>query len=189
VRLLERVWRAETAQIAVVPIHWQAVEEQQLRRPLLAGFSHLPAAEAEPPKAFLADWAVALPHRQRSLLLLHVLSETAEVLGLNGAAAIDPAHGFFQLGMDSLTSVELRNRLRLSLQCELPTTLAFDHPSPQALADFLLAELGAAALCQMPEDLVAEDIRSTAPAAPTSPLNGLSVAELENLIDELTGAG
>jgi hypothetical protein len=36
---------------------------------------------------------------------------------------------------------------------------------------------------------VAEDIRSTAPAAPTSPLDGLSVAELENLIDELTGAG
>lgn len=189
VRLLERVWRAETAQIAVVPIHWQAVEEQQLRRPLLAGFSHSSAAEAKPPKAFLADWAVAPPLRQRSLLLLHVLSETAEVLGLNGAAAIDPAHGFFQLGMDSLTSVELRNRLRLSLQCELPTTLAFDHPSPQALADFLLAELGAAALCQMPEDLVAEDIRSTAPAAPTSPLDGLSVAELENLIDELTGAG
>jgi acyl carrier protein len=150
----------------------------------------LPAAEAEPPKAFLADWAVAPPLRQRSLLLLHVLSETAEVLGLNGAAAIDPAHGFFQLGMDSLTSVELRNRLRLSLQCELPTTLAFDHPSPQALADFLLTELGAAApLCQVPEDLVAEDIRSTAPAAPTAALDGLSVAELENLIDELTGAG
>jgi acyl transferase domain-containing protein len=187
-RVLERVWHAETAQIAVVPIHWQELEQQQLRRPLLAGFSHPPAAETEPPKAFLAYWAAAPPLRQRSLLLQHVLSETAEVLG-SGAAAIDPAQGFFQLGMDSLTSVELRNRLRLSLQCELPTTLAFDHPSPQALADFLLAELGAAApLCQVPEDLVAEDMRSTAPMARTAALDGLSVAELENLIDELTGA-
>jgi len=45
------------------------------------------------------------------------------------------------MGMDSLTSVELRNRLRTSLGCALPSTLAFDFPSVTALVDYLAEDL------------------------------------------------
>ncbi|NEQ63526.1 MAG: acyl carrier protein [Moorea sp. SIO4A1] len=49
--------------------------------------------------------------------------------------------GFFDLGMDSLTSVELRNKLQISLNCSVPSTLAFDYPKLNKLVDYFAQEL------------------------------------------------
>ncbi|AKT41315.1 type I polyketide synthase [Chondromyces crocatus] len=79
----------------------------------------------------------ASPARRRHLLATHVASEVARVLGFDPARPLDPALGFFELGMDSLLSVELRGRLQKSLGCALPTTVAFDYPSVDALTAHL----------------------------------------------------
>ena len=71
-------------------------------------------------------------------MMSHVRSHVAEVLCLPAAGQIDPQRGFFELGMDSLTSVESRTRLQRALRCAVPATLAFDYPTIEALSRHLL---------------------------------------------------
>ncbi|GLW89897.1 type I polyketide synthase [Actinokineospora globicatena] len=95
-------------------------------------------APARPVAGGLAARLRALPERDRVAALLTVLrSHVAAVLGHASTEGIGDDRAFGDLGFDSLSGVDLRNRLAEALGVRLPATAVFDHPTPRALAEHL----------------------------------------------------
>jgi phthiocerol/phenolphthiocerol synthesis type-I polyketide synthase B len=77
------------------------------------------------------------PTRRRALLLDHVTSLVAAVMGLESPQSLDPSAGFFHFGMDSLMSVTLQRALSDTLGVTVPASVVFDYPTIEALTDHL----------------------------------------------------
>ncbi|MFE4694767.1 type I polyketide synthase [Streptomyces sp. NPDC056749] len=95
----------------------------------------------------LRDSLIGLHSAARIQVLLEVvLSDAAEVLGYDSSARIDASRPFTDLGFDSLSVVQLCNRLTQTTGLRLPATAIYDHPTPSKLTDHLLADLVGAAV-------------------------------------------
>ncbi|WP_239085287.1 type I polyketide synthase [Streptomyces halstedii] len=122
------------ARTAPVPALLSALVPGSVRRPA----SGADAAEADSLRRRLTGLT---PEERVADLLDLVRSRGADILGHGGAGTIDPDQPFKDLGFDSLTSVELRNRLSAATGRRLPATLVFDHPTPAAVAGYLAGRL------------------------------------------------
>ncbi|MPY34602.1 SDR family NAD(P)-dependent oxidoreductase, partial [Streptomyces adustus] len=88
----------------------------------------------------LAARLARLPESERAgRVLALVREEASRALGLRSAESVRPDRPLRELGMDSVTAVELRNRIAGRLDVRLPATLLFDHPTPDRLTAYLLA--------------------------------------------------
>ncbi|ONI92325.1 hypothetical protein ALI22I_04505 [Saccharothrix sp. ALI-22-I] len=103
--------------------------------------THQPDCAAEDPgSSSLFAEISRLPSADRERKLLDfVVAQVAEVLGYASAASVRSESTFKELGITSLTAVDLRNRIREAGGLGLPVTLVFDHPTPAALAAHLAA--------------------------------------------------
>ncbi|WP_435863985.1 type I polyketide synthase, partial [Streptomyces phaeochromogenes] len=95
---------------------------------------------AEPGAAGLAELLDGRTEAERLHRLVELIrGEAAAVLRHSTTDAIGPGRAFKEVGFDSLTALELRNRVNATTGLSLPTTIAFDYPSPSALAGFILS--------------------------------------------------
>ncbi|MFC8904918.1 type I polyketide synthase, partial [Micromonospora sp. NPDC057140] len=141
--------------LTVADVHWARFAPAYAsarRRPLLAGVPEAKAAldggaptddgDDGPAATLRRRLAGLTPARREETVADLIRDHAADVLGHDGGpVAIGATTAFRDLGFDSLTAVELRNRLAAATGQALPTTLVFDHPSPIVLARFLLAGL------------------------------------------------
>jgi mycoketide-CoA synthase len=96
-----------------------------------------PQAATASPRTLTARLATQTPRQRLDTLTAMVTATTAAVLAHPDPAALDPDRPFKDLGIDSLTALELRNTLNQHTGLTLPATVALDHPSPAMLATHL----------------------------------------------------
>ena len=124
--------------------------------------------------------------RQRDALTKHVRGRIAAVARLDGNA-IGPRQRFFDMGLDSLMAVELRNSLQQATGVALPATVAFDYPTLEALVDYLGQQLfaGDRNEDQTPEPVAVQRVEQTeASALEALDADGIA-ALLDKKLDEL----
>lgn len=136
------------------------------------------AAEPPPlePPNVLQQCQAASPEQARGLLANHVRALVAGVLGFGAGEPVDVHQGFFQLGMDSLTAMELRRRLQSSLSCAIPETNVFRYSTVHTLADYLAQIL-----------LPGQAVASSAPPAMATIAGGAASTEPDDVLAEAAG--
>lgn len=179
---------ATGSQAMVLPVDWSRYLAQMppgMAPPLLASIVQEHAAAGAATASFRLELESVTPSQRKPLLLSHVQSSLAKVLGLGTAAGLDPQQGLADLGMDSLMAVELRNRLQTSLGCAVPTTVVFDYPTIAALVDYLADVLRLEADAATPEDDLASVFEDSEIETDSKPkTDDLSDSEAEALLLE-----
>jgi len=180
--LLGQLLTSKTAHAAVLPIDWSRYLAQIPTGFNLSILSHLAKSvslgEVTPPWIRI-ELEQAPPEERQSLLTRQIQTLIAKVLGLEAPELVQPRERLFDLGLDSLMAVELKSRLESGLGCSLRSTLIFDYPTLEALANYLSTEV------LFPE---AQTTPESAPPQLNSPeldlenLEELSEAEAEALL-------
>ncbi|MCZ7373691.1 type I polyketide synthase [Micromonospora sp. WMMC250] len=138
--------------VAIADVDWQRFApayESARPRPLLHELPQVRRIRDADQAAIGGQGASALYTRLRDrsrgerhrALLQTVRAEAAAVLGHPSAESVEPERAFRELGFDSATAIEMRNRLNASTGLRLATTLIFDYPSALVLAEHLHDEL------------------------------------------------
>ncbi|WP_285505353.1 type I polyketide synthase [Actinokineospora sp. NBRC 105648] len=105
-------------------------------------FADLAPRRAEPAAVSLVERVSTLDNiAARQVIRATVTDRVAQVLGFRRGAAVPEDAGLFDIGLDSLTALELRNRLGADVGAALPATLLFDHPNVTALTEHLVSHL------------------------------------------------
>ncbi|MGK5638146.1 type I polyketide synthase, partial [Streptomyces sp. URMC 126] len=127
---------------------------------LLRGLVRAPARRTVEParEEPLEERLAGLPDAERERVLLELVrARLADVLGHTAPHTLDLDRGFLELGLDSLTALEFRNRLGAAAGRRLPPTLIFDHPTPAAVGRYLDAELRSADRADGPPETLPDE--------------------------------
>ncbi|MFI0909831.1 type I polyketide synthase [Streptomyces abikoensis] len=154
---LQQILDADETLVTVANMDWPtfvAGFTMARRRPLLDGLPEAREAAAaldtptggrggapEESESLRERLATASRHEQDRLLLEAVRFQVAAVLGHDSPEAVEAGHTFLTMGLDSVTAVQLRNKLGSATGLRLPATVVFDHPTVTDLVAFLRTQL------------------------------------------------
>lgn len=178
---LSRLLNGGSPNAIVARVNWaklKPLHEARRPRPLLAelGGSNRSRADAAETDAAAPGLQLSnVPASERQDVIRGFVAEAvASVLGRDPTEPIPPAVGLFELGMDSLMSIELRRRLERGAGRALPSTLTFNYPNVEALTRYLEAELNSQV-----DDSAANASLESAPQPSSDDLGELTDDELE----------
>ncbi|MEN8215015.1 MAG: type I polyketide synthase [Pseudomonadota bacterium] len=145
-QVLEELLAQNVAQVGVLPINWSTFLQQSLEEATSPFFEAImrrvqSSTEPQAPAALLKQLEEAPVDARRDILMTSIRVEIARVLELSAPEQIQPHQRLFDLGIDSLMAVDLRNSLKASLGLPLRSTLLFDYPTLESLVDYLSQEL------------------------------------------------
>ena len=142
---LGEILQSDSIQVGAMDIDWSTYLSKNNRPSFFSNLAEkLGNAKSDSQSlhsSFLQELLATPTEDQSPLMQAYVTQNVAAVLGIPKSRKMDRIQGFFDMGMDSLTSVELKNRLSADLKITFPATLAFDHPNISSLADHLLSKL------------------------------------------------
>jgi polyketide synthase 12 len=143
---------------------------------------------ASEPDRLLRALAGASPAERQRMLVDLVREQTSVVLGQAGLDQVRQDRPFRELGLDSLTGVELRNRLSAATRVRLAATTVFDYPTPEELAEYLLEEMApeGEAAGTGEQDSLEERFRG---ALAEIPMDAFREAGVMGILRRLTGVG
>ncbi len=110
----------------------------------------------------------AAKHEHKAVILNRLRAATAEILGLDSPDQLDANGRLFDLGLDSLMAVELKNCVEKNLNCRLKSTLVFDYPTVASMAEYLMGTL---AVIKHKEVEVSKEISIEQPQKREEPAN------------------
>ncbi|HIK08528.1 MAG TPA: SDR family NAD(P)-dependent oxidoreductase, partial [Trichormus sp. M33_DOE_039] len=181
-QLLKHLLQQRVSQVTVLPINWTQFLQRFPTGKTPKYFEQL-AEDKQPenqPSQLQQRLQVTPVTEWKSLLVAHISDELTSILGLNPSQTLDPLQGFATMGMDSLTAVELRNRLQKSLCQSLPSTLTFNYPNIDTLASYLVNTLDNQNIPNETKPTLVNSSQSVTVAE----IKQLSEAEVESMIEQ-----
>ncbi|MBE9216664.1 SDR family NAD(P)-dependent oxidoreductase [Plectonema cf. radiosum LEGE 06105] len=148
--IFQRLLTQNSPQVGVIPVDWDKFLQQNISSPFFADFLNSKPELLKQESEFLqqlervniGDTPLGVGEAYRSSIVMgHLQAEVGKVLGLPSNQLPGLQQGFFDLGMDSLMTVELRNRLETSLGISIPATVIFEYPTIADLAEYLVGEV------------------------------------------------
>jgi NADPH:quinone reductase-like Zn-dependent oxidoreductase/NAD(P)-dependent dehydrogenase (short-subunit alcohol dehydrogenase family) len=136
---LEQLLQGDATAACVLPVDWPTYLSRQYRGEVPSFFAAVAEKGPAPgqPADMVSRLASSPPGERQALLFEYVRSQVASVLGEAGSGTLQPRQRLFDLGIDSLMAVELKNRFESGLGVSLPATLVFDYPTLEALVERL----------------------------------------------------
>ncbi|MBL9006661.1 MAG: acyltransferase domain-containing protein [Myxococcales bacterium] len=196
-RLLDAVLPLPSCALAVIPrtvqVAWAKSMPVRLPWPdLLVGIAqtaNVPDARssAKGPDEARTGWASLSPKDAERQLLSEVRRAVDQVLDLPAGQSAPIRRGFFDLGMDSLLGLELRNRLQQVLGISIPSTAIFDHPTIEQLSAHLWTRLATVLAAPAPTAIHPSTGPSAGPSAVSDPLTPSADSQTQQLLADVRG--
>ena len=177
IAILEQLLLYNPTQIGIIPINWNVWQQHHT---VTNFYSNLVNLERKPAN-IKQELPVANITQSRDCLIKYITEQVANILGIKDSSKIDLDLGFVELGLDSLSSVELRNKLQSGCNLKLSPTVIFDYSNIKKLADHLSSLILKNDLKQKKNSIKQDDNLTQIEDLSEAEAEALLLAELNNI--------